>query len=58
MSDGLLDVVGIGNALVDVLSHAEDDFLIRQELVKGSMMLIEADRAESLYDAMGPGIEM
>jgi len=58
MSDGLLDVGGIGNALVDVLSHAEDDFLIRQELVKGSMMLIEADRAESLYDAMGPGIEM
>jgi len=58
MNDGLLDVVGIGNALVDVLSNSEDDFLVKQELVKGSMTLIEADRAETLYDAMGPGIEM
>jgi sugar/nucleoside kinase (ribokinase family) len=58
MTDGLLDVVGIGNALVDVLSHAEDDFLIKEDLAKGSMTLIEADRAESLYGAMGPGVEM
>ena len=42
MSNGLLDVVGIGNALVDVLSNAEDDFLVKQDLVKGSMTLIEA----------------
>jgi len=58
MSKPDLDVVGIGNALVDVLSHAEDDFLATHELVKGSMALIEADRAEALYDVMGPGIEM
>jgi len=58
MSDSALDVVGIGNALVDVLSHAEEDFLIKHGLVKGSMALIEADRAETLYGFMGPGIEM
>jgi len=58
MSDASLDVVGIGNALVDVLSHAEEEFLIKHDLVKGAMTLIEADRAEALYDVMGPGIEM
>lgn len=58
MSDGLIDVVGIGNALVDVLSQAEEEFLVRQDLVKGAMTLIEAERAESLYGAMGPGVEM
>ena len=45
MSDAALDVIGIGNALVDVLSQAEEEFLIKHELVKGSMTLIEADRA-------------
>jgi sugar/nucleoside kinase (ribokinase family) len=53
-----LDVVGIGNALVDVLTHADDAFLEVQGLVKGAMTLIETDRAEELYAAMGPGIEM
>jgi sugar/nucleoside kinase (ribokinase family) len=58
MSGATLDVVGIGNALVDVLSNADDDFLVKHDLVKGSMALIEADRAEALYDVMGPGVEM
>jgi sugar/nucleoside kinase (ribokinase family) len=53
-----LDVVGIGNALVDVLSHEDDEFVARQGLVPGSMNLIETDRAEELYGAMGPGIEI
>ncbi len=53
-----LDVVGIGNALVDVLSHETDEFLERHGLVKGSMTLIDTDRAEELYAAMGPGVEM
>ncbi len=58
-SDGTsLDVVGIGNALVDVLSHESDDFIDRMSLVKGAMTLIETERAEELYDAMGPGIEV
>ena len=58
MSEAVLDVVGIGNALVDVLSHAEEKFLVKHDLVKGSMALIEADRAEALYEFMGPGVEM
>jgi sugar/nucleoside kinase (ribokinase family) len=53
-----LDVLGIGNALVDVISHADEDFLVRQGLEKGTMHLIETERAEELYAAMGPGIEM
>lgn len=53
-----LDVVGIGNALVDVLSHEHDDFLTTHGLTKGSMELIDADRAVALYDAMGPGTEI
>ena len=52
------DVVGIGNALVDVLSHEQDDFIDRNGLVRGAMTLIEADRAQSLYAAMGPGTEI
>jgi sugar/nucleoside kinase (ribokinase family) len=53
-----LDVVGIGNALVDVLSHAEDAFLGRQGLAKGTMHLVDEPRARQLYDAMGPGVEV
>jgi len=53
-----LDVVGIGNALVDVLSHETDEFIGANDLVKGAMTLIETDRAASLYEAMGPGIEV
>jgi len=57
MTDRELDVVGIGNAIVDVLSHAEDDFLVEQGLAKGTMALIDTDRAEALYAAMGPAVE-
>ncbi|MEO5680182.1 MAG: adenosine kinase [Acidimicrobiales bacterium] len=52
------DVVGLGNALVDVISHEGDDFLGRHGLVKGSMALIDHDRAADLYGAMGVGTEM
>jgi len=58
MADAPYDVVGIGNAIVDVLSQADDAFLIRHDLTKGAMTLIDAARAEQLYDAMGPGIEV
>jgi sugar/nucleoside kinase (ribokinase family) len=58
MAERLLDVVGIGNAIVDVLAHAEDDLLIRQGLAKGAMTLVDAQRARELYAAMGPGVEM
>jgi sugar/nucleoside kinase (ribokinase family) len=53
-----LDVVGLGNALVDVLSHEDDAFLEQHELVKGAMRLIESDEAVRLYAAMGPGVEI
>ena len=53
-----LDVVGVGNALVDVLSHAGDEFLRRQGLVKGTMQLVDESRARDLYAAMGSGIEV
>jgi sugar/nucleoside kinase (ribokinase family) len=53
-----LDVVGIGNALVDVLSHESDDFVVEHGLQRGSMQLIDTERAEHLYDAMGPAVEV
>ncbi len=52
------DVVGIGNALVDVIAHADDSFIHAESLVKGSMTLIETDRAVSLYKALGSAVEM
>ena len=51
------DILGIGNAIVDVLSRTEDDFLVSEGLHKGSMNLIDAERAEYLYSKMGPAIE-
>lgn len=57
MTTPALDVVGIGNAIVDVIAHADDAFLARQGLAKGTMTLVDERRAESLYGEMGPGIE-
>src|SRR5216683_2968322 len=51
------DVVGIGNAIVDVIAHADESFLAEQGFAKGAMTLIDADRAEALYGLMGPAIE-
>ena len=52
-----VDVVGVGNAIVDVIAHATDEFIESHDLVKNSMTLIDDDRAHELYGAMGPGIE-
>jgi len=52
------DVLGIGNAIVDVLARAEDDFLKTQEMTKGAMALIDEGRAQSIYGAMGPATEI
>lgn len=51
-------VVGIGNAIVDVLAKCEDAFLERHNLVKGSMTLIDQETASSLYGEMGPAVEV
>ncbi|MDR3493107.1 MAG: adenosine kinase [Ancalomicrobiaceae bacterium] len=52
------DVLTIGNAIVDVIAPVEDDFLINQQLIKGSMRLIDTDEAERLYKLMASGIEV
>ncbi len=52
------DVLGIGNAIVDVLEHVEEDFLARMGLVKGAMRLIDEVGAHDLYAAMGPALEI
>ncbi len=52
------DVLGIGNAIVDVLARAEEDFLLRQGMRKGGMALIDANRAAAIYAAMGPAVEV
>ena len=52
------DVAGIGNAIVDVLAHADDIFLEDNGLNKGAMTLIDAARAAELYEAMGPAMEV
>jgi sugar/nucleoside kinase (ribokinase family) len=53
-----VDVVGIGNALVDVLSQESEAFLAAQRLTKGAMQLVDETRARELYAAMGPAVEV
>ena len=53
MPDLKYDVLGIGNAIVDVIARAEDDFLVKQGMHKGGMALIDEPRAQAIYDAMG-----
>ena len=52
------DVLGIGNAIVDVIARAEHDFLLRHGMNKGGMALIDEARAHTIYDAMGPAVEI
>jgi len=52
-----LDVVGIGNAIVDVLVQAHEDVLAEHGLTKGAMALIDEAQAERLYAGVGPGLE-
>ncbi|MGN6154589.1 MAG: adenosine kinase [Sphingomicrobium sp.] len=58
MNQKTVDVLAIGNAIVDVITDADDAFLERQGMAKGSMRLIDASEAERLYGAMGPGREL
>jgi len=51
------DVVGIGNAIVDVLVQANDDLIDNFELTKGTMALVDEAQAERLYASVGPGLE-
>jgi sugar/nucleoside kinase (ribokinase family) len=58
MASARYDVLGIGNAIVDVLARTEDDFLVKQGMNKGAMALIDEARAQAIYDAMGPAVEI
>ena len=57
MSAKTLDVVGIGNAIVDVLVQTDDDQLDSFGLTKGTMALVDEQQAERLYAGVGPGLE-
>jgi sugar/nucleoside kinase (ribokinase family) len=57
MAEAHFDVLGVGNAIVDVLAHADDAFINTHGLAKGAMTLIDEDTASRLYDAMGPAVE-
>jgi sugar/nucleoside kinase (ribokinase family) len=52
------DVLGIGNAIVDVIARTDDDFLAAQKMRKGAMQLIDEAQAAGIYDAMGPAVEV
>jgi sugar/nucleoside kinase (ribokinase family) len=58
-NDTEFDVIGVGSAIVDVLSHTDDAFLEAHGMAKGSMALVESEEdAEKIYAAMGPGVEI
>ena len=52
------DVVGIGNAIVDIIAHCDDAFLSRHDQRKGSMQLVDEAAVARLYAAMGPAVEI
>ncbi len=56
MSRAQFDVLGIGNAIVDLIAQAEENFLVQETIQKGGMTLIDEPRAEHLYSTMGPAI--
>ncbi|MCF6199227.1 MAG: adenosine kinase [Hyphomicrobiaceae bacterium] len=58
MTNARFDVLGIGNAIVDVLARCEDQFLSDNNLPKGHMRLIDTAEADRLYEVMGPAMEV
>jgi sugar/nucleoside kinase (ribokinase family) len=58
MTQATYDVLGIGNAIVDILARTDDAFLTAQGMAKGSMSLIDEARAAAIYQAMGPAVEI
>ena len=58
MTAATLDVIAIGNAIVDVMAPAEDEAIAQLGLHKGGMTLVDTARAQELYDAMGPAKEI
>ena len=58
MTETKFDVVGIGNAIVDVLSNSDDDFIEKHNLIKSSMTIVDAETAERLYGFMDSNMEV
>jgi len=58
MSQTVYDIIGVGNAIVDVIASCDDAFLTAQNIEKGAMTLIDESRAKDLYSAMAPGKEV
>ncbi len=58
MSETRYDVVGIGNAIVDIIGRCDDAYLKAHDAPKGHMRLVDADTISKLYASMGPAIEM
>ena len=58
MPEIIHDVVGIGNAIVDIIGRCKEEFLVKHGAPKGRMRLVEAETVSKLYDDMGPGIEI
>ena len=58
MGDTRFDVCGIGNAIVDIIGRCDDAFLAAHGAAKGHMQLVDADTVATLYDAMGPAVEI
>ena len=58
MTEPTLDIVAIGNAIVDVIAQADDDFVTSEGVAKGSMRLMDEATSDSLYSRMGPGREI
>lgn len=57
MASPTLDILGIGNAIVDVLAREQEGFLAAHAMERGTMNLIDAAKAEAIYAGMGPGVE-
>jgi sugar/nucleoside kinase (ribokinase family) len=58
MTAPTLDIVAIGNAIVDVIAQADDAFITAEGVAKGSMRLMDEETSDSLYGRMGAGLEM
>src|SRR5258707_12835191 len=58
MTSAKYDVLGIGNAIFDVLVQTDEGFLAAHGMIKGGMALIDEARAASIYRDMGPAVEM
>jgi len=58
MTEPTLDIVAIGNAIVDVIAQADDAFVTSEGVAKGSMRLMDEATSDSLYSRMGPGREI